>query len=185
MLISNDKGSVIGQTPRQGFKAWLLASAAALMLTGCAVTPEPFTMDEHKARAEQDVAALKKDQEAIKAPLSLYDAMARAVKYNLDHRLKVMEEAFNERQLTTANLSMLPALTAKAGYEGRNNQSGSSSRSLLTGAQSLETSSSLDRDRFVYDYGLSWNVLDFGVSYIRAKQQADRLLIVQERKRKV
>src|SRR5690606_23872489 len=30
-----------------------------------------------------------------------------------------------------------------------------------------------------------WNVLDFGVSYVSAKQQADQRLIVQERRRKV
>nr|MBF0223139.1 TolC family protein [Desulfobulbaceae bacterium] len=35
------------------------------------------------------------------------------------------------------------------------------------------------------DISIMWNVLDFGVSYARAKQQADRVLIVEERRRKV
>ena len=34
------------------------------------------------------------------------------------------------------------------------------------------------------DLGLSWNVLDFGVSYYQSKQNADRLLVAQERRRK-
>ncbi|MDX1353325.1 MAG: TolC family protein, partial [Thiomicrorhabdus sp.] len=33
--------------------------------------------------------------------------------------------------------------------------------------------------------GFTWDVLDFGLSYIRAKQQADRYLIAKERERKV
>ena len=32
---------------------------------------------------------------------------------------------------------------------------------------------------------MSWNLLDFGVSYYRARQQADQVLIAEERKRKV
>ncbi|RBH47265.1 TolC family protein, partial [Pseudomonas sp. MWU13-2860] len=35
------------------------------------------------------------------------------------------------------------------------------------------------------DLNLSWNVLDFGVSYYTAQQQSDRMLILQQRKRKV
>ncbi|MBC7906664.1 MAG: TolC family protein [Rhodospirillaceae bacterium] len=146
---------------------------------------EPLTPEENAERAKQDVAALFGDQEPLTAPLGLYEAMARGVKYNMDHRLKLMEAALSERQLTTSNLSMLPQLTAKAGYEGRNNSSASTSRSVLTQVQSLEMSTSQDRERTVYDYGLSWNLLDFGVSYVRAQQEADRGLIVEERRRKV
>lgn len=167
------------------FRAWLLVSAAAVVLAGCAVKPEPFTAADHVRRAEDDTLALRSAQEPVAGPVTLYEAMARAVKYNLDHRLKVMEAAFAERQLTTANLNMLPRLAANAGYEGRNNQSASSSKSVLTNTQSLETSTSVDRERTTWDLGPTWNVLDFGVSYVRAHQQADRSLIVQERRRKV
>ncbi|WP_185076739.1 TolC family protein, partial [Pseudomonas frederiksbergensis] len=61
----------------------------------------------------------------------------------------------------------------------------SSSQSVLTGTQSLEPSTSQDRERRVGDLTMVWNVLDFGVSYISAKQQGDQRLIVQERRRKV
>jgi outer membrane protein TolC len=72
-----------------------------------------------------------------------------------------------------------------AGYVGRNNVSASSSQSVETGTQSLEPSTSQDRDREVADLTMVWNVLDFGVSYISAKQAGDQRLIVQERRRKV
>ncbi|MBD9680860.1 TolC family protein, partial [Pseudomonas sp. PDM18] len=46
-------------------------------------------------------------------------------------------------------------------------------------------STSQDRDRDVADLTMVWNVLDFGVSYVSAKQQADQRLILDERRRKV
>jgi outer membrane protein TolC len=111
--------------------------------------------------------------------------MARAVKYNLEARLKVMEEALAERQVDLSRLDMLPRMALDAGYVGRNNVNASSSRSIRTGTESLEPSTSQDRDREVGDLTMVWNVLDFGVSYVSAKQQGDRRLIVKERRRKV
>jgi len=48
----------------------------------------------------------------------------------------------------------------------------------------LETSTSQDRSRKVYDFTFSWNVLDFGVSYFQAKQDANRVLVAEESRRK-
>ncbi len=110
--------------------------------------------------------------------------MARAVKYNLEARLKVMEEAA-KRQVDLATFDMLPRMALSAGYAGRDNISASSSESVQTGTQSLEPSTSQDRDRGVADLTMVWNVLDFGVAYVSAKQQGDQRLIVQERRRKV
>lgn len=125
------------------------------------------------------------DQEPLSAPLTLHEAMARAVKYNLEARLNVMEEALAQRQVDLASFDMLPRMAMSAGYAGRNNISASSSQSIETGTQSLEPSTSQDRDRGVADLTMVWNVLDFGVSYVSAKQQGDQRLIVQERRRKV
>lgn len=185
MNASTTSGLVGRRAPVSGFRAVLVASVAAIALAGCSVTPEPFTMDDHAQRARADAAALRTAQEPITGPVSLHEAIARAIKYNLDNRLKVMEAAFAERQLTTANLAMLPKLAANAGYEGRNNAQASSSRNVRTLEQSLATSTSTDRERVTADLGPTWNVLDFGMSYVRANQAADRSLIVQERRRKV
>ena len=79
---------------------------------------------------------------------------------------------------------MVPKVVANAGYFGRNNDSGSRSRSLLTGRQSLEYSTSQDRNYNASDIAFSYNILDFGLSYIRAKQAADRALSASEQRRK-
>ncbi|AMO57233.1 hypothetical protein GZ77_16475 [Endozoicomonas montiporae] len=166
-----------------GFKITLLATS--IFIAACSVQPVVISEQEHQARVAEDKSQLYTDQQPVGAELTLHQAIARAIRYNLDHRLKVMEQALASDMLDIARLDMLPKLTANAGYKGRNNDAGSSSRSLITGNESLEVSTSQERERLVGDLGLSWNVLDFGVSYYRAKEQADRLMIVEERRRKV
>lgn len=161
------------------------ASSLALAISGCAVTSEPIERSVSEQRAKSDLQGMYKDQEPLRGPLTLHQAMARAVKYNLEGRLKIMEEALAKRQLDLASFDMLPRMALDAGYVGRNNVNASSSQSVRTGTQSLEPSTSQDRDRDVADLTMVWNVLDFGVSYISAKQQGDQRLIVQERRRKV
>ncbi|SCX69739.1 Outer membrane protein TolC [Pseudomonas sp. NFACC32-1] len=160
-------------------------SLLALVVSGCAVTSEPIDRSVSEERARTDRQNMYKDQEPLNGPLTLHQAMARAVKYNLEGRLKVMEEALAKRQLDLASFDMLPRMALDAGYVGRNNVNASSSQSVETGTQSLEPSTSQDRDREVADLTMVWNVLDFGVSYISAKQAGDQRLIVQERRRKV
>ncbi|MBM7059660.1 TolC family protein [Pseudomonas sp. UL073] len=160
-------------------------SLLALAISGCAVTSQPIERSASEQRARDDLQLMFKDQEPLSGPLTLHEAMARAVKYNLEARLKVMEEALAKRQVDLATFDMLPRMALEAGYAGRNNVSASSSQSVETGTQSLEPSTSQDRDRGVADLTMVWNVLDFGVSYISAKQQGDQRLIIQERRRKV
>jgi hypothetical protein len=50
---------------------------------------------------------------------------------------------------------------------------------------SANPSTSRDRSTWAKDITFSWNILDFGLSYVRAQQAADQTLIAQEQKRKV
>jgi outer membrane protein TolC len=160
-------------------------SLLVLAMSGCAVTSQPIDRSISEQRAKSDLLNMFKDQEPLAGALTLHEAMARALKYNLEGRLKIMEEALAKRQLDLSSFDMLPRLAMQAGYVGRSNVSASSSESIQTGTQSLEPSTSQDRNRDVADLTMVWNVLDFGVSYVSAKQQADQRLIVQERRRKV
>jgi multidrug efflux system outer membrane protein len=155
-----------------------------VMLAGCAIMPEPITQVEQKASLDADKQIIFAKQEPIVAPLSVYDAMARALKYNLNHRVKMMEHAVADGQSDLAKFSLLPDLIASAGYRGRDNYNASNSRNAITGEQQLQSSTSQDRSRKVYDFTFSWNVLDFGVSYFQAKQDANRVLVAEESRRK-
>ncbi|WP_432199572.1 TolC family protein [Erythrobacter sp. W53] len=166
-------------------KGIALVSASAIFVSACATVPEPFTATELDEAAQRNFTQVDVDQEPITAPVDLYEAMARALKYNLDYKVELMEIALRDRELNLQRYDMLPQLVASAGYAGRNNFAGASSLSLLTRRQSLEPSTSQERDLFTADLALSWDVLDFGLSYVRSKQGADEVLIAQERRRKV
>lgn len=168
--------------PLQRLAAVLAASAS---LAACAVPSSPLTTAELKAQVDKDLTQIFQVQEPVEGALTVYDAMARVLKYNLDNKLKVMEEVLGQRQVDVASVSLLPRLSASAGYVSRSNINASSSQSITTGRQSLETSTSQEQDRSVGDLGVSWNILDFGVSYVSALQQNDRAIIAGERRRKV
>jgi outer membrane protein TolC len=100
----------------------------------------------------------------------------------------MMEAVLQDTQLDVSKLNMLPRLAINAGYIGREDQLGSSSVDYFNqsrNSQLTQYSTSQDAHRGVADLTFTWNVLDFGVSYYQAKQQANRVMIAQERKRKV
>lgn len=160
-----------------------LAIGTAFIAVGCAVKPVAITDEAHLKRAAADQRRLFDDQDAIKTPLTLADAIARAVKYNMDYRVRLMEEAAALGQTDLANFDLLPKLTAAAGYSWRNNDSFGYG---FTPSGSIATtpSAATERDHHYDSLSFSWNVLDFGLSYLRAKQLADQSLIVEERRRK-
>lgn len=164
----------------------LTLACLPMMLAACGtVTPVAFQPDEVKARVAQDRLAMYADQEPITAPITFHEAAARALKYNLDYRLKLMESALSRSLHDVASLEMLPRLVAGAGYVARNNDSGGRSIGIEDRIESLRPSTSQERERALASLGFSWNALDFGVSYYRAQQKADQVLIAEEMRRKV
>lgn len=160
------------------------------LLCGCAMAPQPLLESERELYAQKVRAnIIRPEQEPIGKPIDLYEAMARAIKYNLDQRVELSEAVLRNEEAITANWNLLPQLVANSGYSGRNNFSGASSSALLgpreIGQQSLVSSTSSDRNRFNADLEATWNVLDFGLSYIRAKQANDEYLIALEQRRRV
>jgi len=179
--------TALSKTPRRALHGQaLVVGLAVSLLAGCgAVKPKPLTHDEISSRVERDRQAMYKDQEPITGPLSLSDAMARALKYNLDYRLKLMETALSNGLLDVSKIDMLPKLMADAGYRWRNNDSGGTSIGIEDRVVSLRPSTSEERVHYLSSATLSWDVLDFGLSYYRAKQQADDVNISDERRRQV
>lgn len=183
-----DSLQIKASSPRRkpAFLKRLTLLAAPLILAGCGtVNLHPLTQDELARGTAADLAAARQDVEPIKGPLSLNEAIARALKYNLDRRVKMMEEALALDQLDAGSWDMLPRLMVQAGYSHRNKDLITESTDSVTGEPSLSHPYiSSARTHWTSDLGLTWNLLDFGLSYIEAKQQADRVLIAGERRRK-
>ncbi len=157
-----------------------------LFLSGCSNWGGgPVTFDEQFKLLQEDIKALFSGENQIDKPLTLYEAMARGIKYNLDHRLVAMEEVIASDEIALTATGILPSLTAEGRYVGRNRESASSSRSVLSGTQSLEPSISTETHRRTASLDASWNTLDAGLAFIRTKQSSDEAQIAIERRRKV
>jgi outer membrane protein TolC len=152
---------------------------------GCAFVPHPLTDAERSAEASRDLAEVFSGQEPLTHALTLEEAFARAMAYNLDERVKGMERQVAARDFEISKFDLLPKVIATAGASTRNNVLASSSVSVITHTQTLEPSTSTDSDLRFADLTTSWNILDFWVSYFNSKQQADRVLVAEEQRRRV
>ena len=169
------------------FALRLTTACLPLLLAACgSIAPKAFSTDEIRDRAAQDVLSMYQDQEPISAPIDFHEAAARALKYNLDYKLKLMETALSRSLWDVSTYEMLPKIVAGAGYSNRSNDSGGTSVLILDKSRvSLDPSTSQERSHETSNLSFSWNALDFGVSYYRAQQKADQVLMAEERRRKV
>jgi len=162
----------------------IMTSGVCLMVAACTSVPQPITNQEALNNAASVRAEISSQQEPVTQSISLYEAMARALKYNLDHNVAMMELDLAQSDFDLSRHDVLPQIVANGGYYGRINEAGASSLSLISGRESLEPSTSTDRNVLSGDLTMSWNVLDFGLSKIRSEQLADETLIYEERRRK-
>ena len=160
-----------------------LALGALCLLAGCSVIPVPLDAAQREAVAVEAEEKLFVGQDPLARPVTLYEATARALKYQMEYRVRMMEQAVALGQLDVGRFDMLPKLTATAGYATRNNDSFGFGFSP-NGAVATNPSASQERTRDTSGVSFTWSVLDFGLGYYRARQLADQSLIAEERRRK-
>lgn len=172
---------------RSTVRSTLLLCSTVLLFSGCGTTnPLPDTkMRIGRIQDYQQETRQLREQEPINGPLTLSEAIARAIKYNLDDRVKKLEVAVARRHLNVARLGYLPELSAMAGYSSRNNEPGAVSRSIATGEVSLEPSSSQEKQHTLSTLRASWDMIDVGLTYFTVKQETNRIAIAKEQRRKV
>jgi len=171
--------------PLRAWTRFAGAVSVCAFAAACAMTPDPFTQAEFEAQASDDRSAMFADQPPLDGPLTLSEAVARVLRFNLDRRARVMEEALALGQLNLDRFDLLPQLPVGAGYSGRDEYNASTSKDLVTGqAADANPTYSTERDVFTTNLGATWNILDFGVSWYTAHQNSDRALIASERRRK-
>lgn len=171
-------------------KIVVISVVASFVITGCAVKPEAILKEDVKQMVKNDLTVLSEVVQPVTKPISLDEAIQRGLDHNLQKRVKILETALSQQQLDLVYYDMLPSLTASAGLSERNNYAASASTSFINGKpQPLGNNPSYavsqEKDRATADLTFSWNILDFGLSYVRAQQQADKFLIAQEKQKKV
>jgi outer membrane protein TolC len=162
-----------------------VAMLLATGLSACAIKPEPLSFGQLDIITNSNLTRVTLNQEPVGSAISLHEAMARAVKYNLDHKVELMQTQLRTTELKLAHYAMLPGAVVNSGYAQRNKDLSSGERNLTTGRESAPQTTSRERNSTTSDITFSWNILDFGLSYVRARQSADKVLIANETRRKV
>jgi len=160
------------------------------VVAACARVPEPLQRSEVNRELQSDLDQLGVIVDPLDKPVTLYQAIARAILYNREYKLSAMEAALSQRQYDLAKTNILPALTVSAGYSARDKYAASASTTFTNDdpdplPASPAYSVSQDKNRSTANATFTWNLLDFGLSYVRAGQSADRRMIAIERQRKV
>ena len=173
----------------QATTRWIASITAVVAISGCAVSPEPIGIAEVQEQARQDVQTLGTGQPALEGELTPEAAVARALLYNRERHVRSMQAALRSDQLDAANFDMLPSLTARAGYTTRSEFSATESVPFIDDEPvrndgPANYSIAQEKERYTYGVDFTWSVLDFGLSYVRAKQKADAYLIAREEERK-
>ena len=171
-------------------KTLTLSLIASIAITGCSIKPEPILNEDVKKQIATNLTVLNDVAVPVTQPITIDEAIQRGLDHNLSKKVKVLETALSQQQLDLVYYDMLPGLTASAGYSERNNYAASGSTSFVNGnpvplSSNPSYSVSQEKERTTADLTFSWNVLDFGLSYVRAQQQADKFLIAQEKQKKV
>ncbi len=141
-----------------------------------------MTIQERYRMATKTMFELFKGQSQKAVTLDYYEALARGVKYNLDFRLKLVNIATQAGQLEVAVFTMFPSLNVTSKLYSRSNDyqvAGITAAGVSTGL-----SSSTPRTLLTAREAMSWNLLDFGMGYVKAKQQGNKVLIAQEESRR-
>lgn len=152
------------------------------MLTACNIDPKSMTIQDRYRMAAKTMHELYKDQSQESMTIDYYEALARSVKYNLDYRIKLVNIALQAGQLEVAVFTMFPALNVSSTLYTRSNDY--EVAGITAGGVSTGLSSSTPRTLLTAREAMSWNLLDFGMGYVKAKQQSNRVLIAQEETRR-
>lgn len=135
---------------------------SGLLFSGCqGITRQPLFQKPQPAMEREAGRSMQAARETVSGPLTLYEAMARAVQHNLTSEVEKMGKALDRSVTAAPDYESLVDLVRAAGYgypdsaEGTAADSGTppfSGGAPLSGADGRRT-----------DIATVWNVLDFGL----------------------
>jgi outer membrane protein TolC len=155
-----------------------IAMTAAFFLTACSqqlveMGPPRFE------NMQEDMAVLTIEAPWKDVVLTLDEIIEIANKRNLD-MLVLEQQVLIQDELTGGSVrKWLPQLIWNQELSGRNKNTGSFSQSLDPAVPPAPPSISSQTHINRYDISLTWNLLDFGISMVRSRQEANKTLILQ------
>lgn len=156
---------------RSGVAAKLgLLAVSALLMVGCMSMPTEVDMQaDRRANLSNDLERLARENVALPdSPMTLQQCIDTALQNNLDLRVAQWEIEMARENAYGDKLRMLPDLDLTAERSKRDRDV----RQNTVDAAGNVTVGEVTRGRNTLraDLALTWNVLDFGLSYVRARQ---------------
>jgi len=165
-------------------KALISAGLAAVVCSGCStITPEEI-IETRETNAEFDILKFKDTSVKLEGALSLDDAIEFALEHNMQIWMSQQELKIQQELKTGSYLKMLPQLQLNAEQSRASKFRASSSIDADTGVESLSNSYSSEKSKSTFDAAVVWNVLDFGVTYLRSQQQEKQVFIAAQEQRR-
>lgn len=150
-----------------GCCAWV----ATLLFSGCSTVQWVNLEKERQKYANQDLALIRPSStQHPKNPLTLEEAISNGLKNNLELKLVRFEEMLTSDEAIAEQLKMLPNANLKYDRTHLSKPRVVNSLNYLTNAIQLNNSVSETDPRKVKSMTLSWNLLDFGLSYVRSQK---------------
>ncbi|MFP4313058.1 MAG: TolC family protein [Alphaproteobacteria bacterium] len=163
----------------------LVVLGACGFLISCTANRVTLDAPSHKTQLAEDLRETQNSQIPKTLELTTEQALQRALAYNLDARVSALEALSREDDIDLARLQALPNLQISSSYLGRSNKGASSSRSVISGNQSLEPSYSTDRYRATTEMSASWDILNIMLAVAQSRIAKDEALIARQRHEKV
>lgn len=163
-------------------KQWqrLTAMAAiSILLTGCHYDPNMDIDDFRECSLAEDLNVIYSGIREFPCPLTLEEIYEIAKSRNLNILVKELECEIQNELTTREKFGMLPDIKAHFERFIRNRNTASSSESLVPGVPPAPLSISSQKHQRRWDYALVWNYVDFGLSFLRSRQEYNRGLKLQ------
>lgn len=160
-----------------------LASFLLFAVAGCVPTEDDGT-GKRIARLSASYEHAQANSPAPESPLTLEAAIRYALLHNLSIRESEIEFAIQHETKSGQYLRMLPSLNVRGAFDSRSKYDASSSQTI-NGSRRNSYSTSDDKTHSTADISVVWSLLDFGMHYIRALQNDEKVRISQEQLRRV
>ncbi|MCD8138177.1 MAG: TolC family protein [Planctomycetaceae bacterium] len=158
------------------------AASCLLVLAGCFAPTEPYADRDERV---MEALSLNDALPPVPSPLTPAAAVEYALQNSLESRVAEIDLAYQNEAIAAAHRRLLPSLTMRYSANNSNHPAARWSQGVDSGQQSLVSSYSADRVARQAEVGAMWSLLDFGVGYLKAKQQGERLFSAEEQVRRV
>ncbi|MFW2590139.1 TolC family protein [Sagittula sp. SSi028] len=168
------------------FRSTTLVLSLSGVLLGCTTprTSELSPAELQQIAKDRLTRVVASEQEPVTKSIDLYEAMARALKYNLDQKVEYREQILRGSEFDVESYDMLPDVALAANFSGRDNNPGSFSIDVPNGDSRSEVATrSSEREQANADLTLSWDMLDYALARVRSQQASDEIWIAREQRR--